>query len=216
MLRLFSTSFSGLIYYYLRIISTVKVSLLRITPDSEELIASSARICYASEPKSQDANKKLLRNLREWGHFSAFEHSSATFLIEGVSRACTHQLVRHRLASYNQQSQRYVDEKGFEYVTPASVKKDPAANKKFDETIEATRKGYQELIAMGVPKEDARFLLPNACATKIIVTMNYRELRHFITLRGAKDAQWEIREVAKEMLSILKEKAPNVFDDINI
>ncbi|MFH0861794.1 MAG: FAD-dependent thymidylate synthase [Candidatus Altiarchaeota archaeon] len=192
----------------------MKVTLLRITQDPEELIASSARICYASEPKAQDADKKLIRNLRDWGHFSAFEHSSATFQVEGVSRACTHQLVRHRIASYNQQSQRYVNEKGFEYVTPATVEKDPKAKKKYDQTVEAVRKAYEELIALGIPKEDARFLLPNACATKIVLTMNFRELRHFIKLRGAKDAQWEIRQLAHEMLAILKEKAPNVFDDL--
>ena len=92
---------SGRLFISPGIISKVKVALLRITPDSEELIASGARVCYASEPKNPDANVKLLRNLREWGHMSAFEHASATFLVEGVSRACTHQLVRHRIASYN-------------------------------------------------------------------------------------------------------------------
>lgn len=198
------------------VISIVKVTLLRITQDSEELIAAGARICYASQPKSPDANPKLLKNLRDWGHMSAFEHASATFLVEGVSRACTHQLVRHRLASYNQQSQRYVDEKGFEYVTPQTIEKEKKAKKLFEETVETIRKAYQQLIEFGIPKEDARFLLPNACASKIVVTMNFRELRHFIKLRGAKDAQWEIRQLAKEMLAILKEKAPNVFDDLTI
>jgi thymidylate synthase (FAD) len=192
----------------------VKVTLLRITEDSEDLIASSARICYASEPKIEGANEKLIRNLRSWGHLSTFEHASATFLIEGVSRACTHQLVRHRLASYSQQSQRYVNEEGFEYVTPHSVEKDSALKAKYDEAVENARKSYKELINSGIPKEDARFLLPNAVAAKIVVTMNFRELRHFIQLRTAKGAQWEIRELAKEMLRLLKEEAPNAFDDL--
>jgi thymidylate synthase (FAD) len=190
------------------------VTLLRITDEPDGLIAASARVCYASEPKTADANVKLIRNLREWGHMSPFEHASATFMVEGVSRACTHQLVRHRVASYSQQSQRYVNEKGFEYVSPKTVEADPKAKKRYDETVETIRKAYQELIELGVPKEDARFLLPNACATKIAVTMNFRELRHFIKLRGSKEAQWEIRELAQEMLRILKEKAPNAFDDM--
>lgn len=192
----------------------MKVTLLRITPDPDDLIAAGARVCYASQPKSPDANRKLINNLRAWGHMSPFEHASATFMVEGVSRACTHQLVRHRIASYSQQSQRYVNEKGFEYVTPETVSKDTKTKKRYDDAIETVRKAYQELIEIGVPKEDARFLLPNACATKIAVTMNFRELRHFIKVRGAKDAQWEIRQLAQKMLEILKEKAPNAFDDL--
>jgi thymidylate synthase (FAD) len=192
----------------------VKVTLLRITEEAEDNIAACARVCYASEPKGKDANAKLLRNLRGWGHLSTFEHSSATFMVEGVSRACTHQLVRHRIASYSQQSQRYVNEEGFEYVTPPSVRKEPASQRRFDAAVEEARKAYKELIGLGVPKEDARFLLPNACATKIAVTMNFRELRHFIKLRSDKGAQWEIKDLAQEMLRILKEKAPNAFDDL--
>jgi thymidylate synthase (FAD) len=192
----------------------MKVTLLRITEKSEDLIAAAARICYASEPKSPDANAKLIRNLRSWGHMSAFEHASATFLVEGVSRALTHQLVRHRLASYNQQSQRYVNEAGFEYVTPPSVAGNPKAKARFDGAVEALRLAYKDLMEMGVPKEDARFLLPNACASKIALTMNFRELRHFISLRSDKAAQWEIRELAQTMLKMLTEKAPNVFEDV--
>ena len=192
----------------------MKVTLLRVTEDPEGLVASSARICYASEPKTLEANVKLLRNLRSWGHLSMFEHACATFLVEGVSRACTHQLVRHRIASYSQQSQRYVNEEGFEYVTPPTVTERPGAKKAFDEAVEASRVAYKRLIEAGIPKEDARFLLPNATATKIVVTMNFRELRHFIKLRGAKDAQWEIRQLAMEMLRLLKEMAPNAFDDL--
>jgi thymidylate synthase (FAD) len=202
------------IYYLIRVFIKVKVTLLRVTEDPEGLIAQSARVCYASEPKAEEADEKLIRNLRSWGHLSTFEHAQATFLIEGVSRACTHQLVRHRLASYSQQSQRYVNEEGFDYVTPPMVEKDPKLKKRYDAAVEDARKSYKELIDSGVPKEDARFLLPNSVAAKIVVTMNFRELRHFIQLRTAKGAQWEIRELAKEMLRLLKEEAPNAFDDL--
>ncbi|MCX6695215.1 MAG: FAD-dependent thymidylate synthase [Candidatus Altiarchaeota archaeon] len=192
----------------------MKVTLLRITQDAEDLIASAGRVCYASEPKTPDANRKLIGKLRDMGHLSTFEHASATFLIECVSRACTHQLVRHRLASYNQQSQRYVNEQGFEYVTPPTVDKNPEARKVFDEGVENTRRTYKRLMELGVPKEDARFILPNACATKIVVTMNFRELRHFIKLRTGEGAQWEIKKLAQEMLAILKKDAPTAFGDM--
>lgn len=188
---------------------------MRITEYPEELITSSARVCYASQPKTPDANVKLIRNLKDWGHLSMFEHACATFLVEGVSRACTHQLVRHRIASFSQQSQRYVNESGFDYVTPPTVEKDPKVKKVYDEAVEYARKSYKELMELGVPKEDARFLLPNATSSKIVVTMNFRELRHFIKLRTEKGAQWEIQALGREMLKLLKEKAPNVFDDLN-
>jgi thymidylate synthase (FAD) len=192
----------------------VEVSLLRITPECEDLIAESARICYASQPKSRDANKRLLENLRGWGHMSTFEHSSATFLISGVSRACTHQLVRHRIASYSQQSQRYVKEDGFEYVTPPSIMGNQDLREKYDSAIGEIRKHYRMLLDSGIPKEDARFILPNACSTKIAVTMNFRELRHFIKLRSGEAAQWEIRQLALKMLELLMERAPNAFGDL--
>lgn len=192
----------------------VDVRILRVTQDPEDLIAASARVCYASQPKTEGANEKLIRNLRDWGHLSTFEHASATFEITGVSRALTHQLVRHRIASYSQQSQRYVNEEGFEYVTPHTVEENDDAKKEFDDAVESMRASYAKLIELGIPKEDARFLLPNACATKIVVTMNFRELRHFIKLRGGKGAQWEIRELAVKMVGLLKEHAPHAFDDI--
>jgi thymidylate synthase (FAD) len=192
----------------------MKIRLLRISQAPEDIIASAARICYASTPETPGANKKLVKNLREWGHLSTYEHASATFLIEGVSRACTHQLVRHRLASYNQQSQRYVDESNFKYVTPPSIRKKKSVKKVFDASMKSARQAYVKLIEAGVPKEDARFMLPNATQTKIVVTMNFRELRHFIRLRSTKNSQWEIREVAKKMLEMLKKKAPTAFNDL--
>jgi len=192
----------------------MKVTLLSITPKPEELIAAAARVCYASKAKTPDADKKLVSNLRDWGHLSTYEHATATFMIEGVSRACTHQLVRHRLASYNQQSQRYVNEEGFEYVTPPTILDIKEAKKIFDEGVENTRKTYKKLVELGVPKEDARFILPNACASKIVVSMNFRELRHFIKLRTDKGAQWEIKKVAEEILATLKKEAPTAFSDL--
>ncbi len=190
------------------------VKLIAITPDPEDLIANAARICYASTPKGEQANKKLVSDLRDWGHLSTYEHSSATFRIEGISRACTHQLVRHRLASYSQQSQRYVNEQGFEYITPPKIEGDESAHGIYVDFIKSSKETYEKLIESGIPKEDARFVLPNACETKIIVTMNFRELRHFIKLRREKSAQWEIRELAEKMLGVLKEKAPNAFADL--
>jgi thymidylate synthase (FAD) len=192
----------------------VDVSLIRITPDPEKVIAKSARLCYASEARSEDADSELVKKLRDWKHFSTFEHACATFLIDGVSRALTHQLVRHRIASYSQQSQRYVNEGGFKYVIPPKIESDDNAKKKYVECIEDVRRTYDELIGMGVAREDARFVLPNACETKIMVTMNFRELRHFISLRSEKGAQWEIRDLAQNMLKILRKEAPNAFDDL--
>jgi len=193
----------------------MKVTLLQVTPNAEDLIASAARVCYASQPRTPDANAKLIKNLISWNHLSMLEHASATFSIEGVSRACTHQLVRHRIASYSQQSQRYVNEEGFDYVTPPMVESSKEAKKAFDDAVEGARKAYKRLSELGIPKEDARFILPNACATKIVVTMNFRELRHFIRLRTEKGAQWEIKNLATQMLGMLRKEAPNVFSDIN-
>ena len=192
----------------------MKVTLISITPNAEEFIANAARVCYASEPKTPDANKKLLGTLREMDHMSTFEHASATFLIDGISRACSHQLVRHRVASYSQQSQRYVNEEGFDYITPPAIEEKPEAKKIFEDGIDGTRRAYKELIGLGIPKEDARFILPNACSTKIVVTMNFRELRHFIKLRSDKTAQWEIRKLAQEMMILLKKEVPIAFDDL--
>ncbi|MFC2162422.1 FAD-dependent thymidylate synthase [Candidatus Altiarchaeota archaeon] len=189
------------------------VKLIGLTPAPEKLIASAARICYDSKPNSPEADERLVGNLRDWGHFSTYEHASATFLLEGISRACTHQLVRHRLASYNQQSQRYVNESNFDYVIPGSVEGKEEALGLYKDFMESARDVYGKLIDAGIPKEDARFVLPNATTSKIIVTMNFRELRHFIKLRMGKDAQWEIRDLAAKMLDVIRKEAPTVFGD---
>jgi thymidylate synthase (FAD) len=197
------------------------VRLLYHTPDPERAIAAAARLCYAPvgaaellEHMSDEAVRKVLRTVITSGHTSTLEHASYTFAIDGVSRALTHQLVRHRLASYNQQSQRYVtstDEPTF--VVPPSVAVDQAARAAFDDACARAFGSYRALLDAGVPAEDARYVLPNAMETKIVVTMNVRELMHFFELRCCKRAQWEIRELALEMLRLAEETAPYLFLD---
>jgi thymidylate synthase (FAD) len=145
------------------------------------------------------------------GHGSTLEHASFTFGIEGVSRVLTHQLVRHRIASYDQQSQRYVAAHGFQYITPPSIAEKPEALAKYEALLAEIRKTYDELTDMGVPKEDARYVLANAAETKILVTMNARSLMHFFNLRCCNRAQWEIREMAYKMLAEVKKVAPTLF-----
>lgn len=197
------------------------VRLLNHTPDPERAIAAAARLCYApvgaaelTETMSDDAVRRVLKTIITSGHTSALEHASYTFAIDGVSRALTHQLVRHRLASYNQQSQRYVtyaEEPTF--VTPPSVAEDPVAAEAFAAATRAAFYAYRALVDAGVPAEDARYLLPNAMETKIVVTMNIRELLHFFELRCCKRAQWEIRDLALSMLALAEPTAPYIFMD---
>ncbi len=145
-------------------------------------------------------------------------HSFFTFLVDGISRACSHQLVRHRPASYSQQSQRYVAMENFPYVIPESLKgiKVNLEGKEltFEELMEIIGKFYQGAVEMGVPKEDARFVLPNACTTRIVFTMNGEELVHFLRLRTCSRAQWEIREMAVKILKKLREKCPELFNKV--
>ena len=197
------------------------VRLLYHTPEPERAVAVAARLCYAPvgaaelmEGMAAEAVRKVLRTIMTSGHYSALEHATYTFAIDGVSRAMTHQLVRHRLASYNQQSQRYVsyaEEPCF--IVPPAVAADPVARERFEEATAAAFAAYRGLIDTGVPAEDARYLLPNAMETKIAVTMNVRELLHFFELRCCKRAQWEIREVASAMLGLAEPTAPYVFMD---
>ena len=175
----------------------VNVELLYHTKDPQRAVATAARLCYSAagaadliESMSDEQCEKILKIILAGGHSSALEHASYTFAVEGVSRALTHQLVRHRLASYNQQSQRYVQVKdGLDVIKPNTVKDDPQANQVFDEAIKSCEDAYTKLIDLGIPKEDARFLLPNAAETKIVVTMNIRELLHFFSLRCCNRAQ---------------------------
>jgi thymidylate synthase (FAD) len=199
----------------------MKVKLLRHTADAELLCGTAALTTIKSGRPSQilekidrETAKEKIKKVTGYGHASIIEHASFTFSIEDVSRAMTHQLVRHRIASYTQQSQRYVTyDTVAKYVTPPCIAKNEDAKKAFDDTLERISETYQKLLKAGIPKEDARFILPNAAKTNIIVTMNARELRHFFNLRCCARAQWEIREVAVEMLKQAKKAAPALFED---
>jgi thymidylate synthase (FAD) len=195
----------------------MKVKLIAITQPvdggtSEELLEHAGRVCYRSQKQGQPG--RFLENRVREGHESIIEHASATFDISGISRACSHQLVRHRLASYSQESQRYVDMSAPDFVMPPSVAENPAAKEVWDRFVDGVAETYRQLRAQGVHKEDARFVLPNAAATRIVVTMNYRSLRHFFAIRCDPAAQWEIRVLAREMLHLMYRQAPSVFGDL--
>ncbi len=199
----------------------MNVELLYHTPDPERAIATAARLCYAPvgaaelmETMPPERVKSVLTTIMSSGHFSTLEHASYTFAVDGVSRALTHQLVRHRLASYNQQSQRYVKFTGdISVVKPESVTANAEAEAVFDEAIDAAVDAYHKLLEAGVPAEDARYLLPNAAESKIVITMNVRELLHFFSLRCCNRAQWEIREMSRRMLELARPTAPFIFMD---
>ena len=192
----------------------IQVTLLEHTPEPERVVAMSARLCYSpsgaaelSEKMTPETVEKMVKMLVEMGHASTLEHVSFTFGIEGVSRTLTHQLVRHRIASYSQQSQRYVAAHDFAYITPPSIAEKPEAKEKFDALMKSIREAYDTFTEMGVPKEDARYVLANATETKIVVTMNARSLLHFFNLRCCNRAQWEIRALAYKMLAEVKKVA---------
>lgn len=194
----------------------MKVKLVAHTPDPDALAGAAARSCRSQRAVDEILNEdksKLLRSLDicvKHGHDSVIEHASFTFSIEGASRACTHELVRHRIASYSQQSQRAVKlEKN--YVIPPTVSKDNDAEKIFVEAMDAAWGKYADLVGRGIPVEDARYVLPNAATANIVVTMNARSLINFFRLRCCNHAQWEIRGLAYEMLKLVKKIAPAIF-----
>ena len=199
----------------------LKVRLISWTRAPQQTVAVAIRQCYSAvaadqlrkkiDPKQQ---RRLIKMVITSGHTSTVEHASFTFAIEGISRACSHQLVRHRIASFSQQSQRYVDlsKRELPYILPAEIAKDEKLKKEFQEAMEEVEEEYRRLIKAGVKPEDARFVLPNACETKIVVTMNARSLHNFFRLRCCQRAQWEIRRLAWEMLRLVKEVAPDLFE----
>ncbi|MFH0973165.1 MAG: FAD-dependent thymidylate synthase [Candidatus Micrarchaeota archaeon] len=198
----------------------LKVRLLKHTQDPERVCAEAAKLCYnpigvdeLGGKLSDEEVQKSLRHIMKMGHYSVIEHAVFTFAIEGVSRACTHELVRHRIASYSQQSQRHVSEAGFNFIEPQTIKDKPELSKRFQSFMDASQSLYSELCAAGVPKEDARFVLPNACETRIIATFNARSLLNFFELRCCASAQWEIRALANEMLKLAKQAAPTIFEN---
>lgn len=175
----------------------MNVTLIQQTPNPIEMIAQTASICYDSNPKNPEA---LVKRLYENGHHSPFEHVFFTWKVEGISRACSHQLVRHRLASFTQRSQRYCSEDGFKQVIPASVWENPDAVTKYLETITSIKESYKYLAEdCDIPNEDARYLLPNACHTTLYISCNLRELIHMCNERLCSHAQWEIRQLVHEM-----------------
>lgn len=196
----------------------MKVTLIKYTPEPDRAVAMSARLCYSAVGAEELAKTmsdaqvdNLIEKLFAMGHLSTFEHVSFTFAIEGVSRVLTHQLVRHRIASYSQQSQRYVAEHGFEYITPPTIADNFEAKAKYDALMRQIQQTYDELIDLGVHQEDARYVLANATETKIVVTMNARSLLHFFEKRCCLRAQWEIRNLANAMLAAVQSVAPRLF-----
>lgn len=212
----------------------LKVRLLTHTPDPQKIMAAAAKLCYARadidsvmEGLTPEKTDDFIDMLSSLGHESPMEHMTFTFGIENVSRALLAQITRHRMASFSVQSQRYVKETDFEFIVPPAIAEDKAASEKYLQTMKDIAKAYNELadilktryIGEGMDAraaekkaiEDARFVLPNACTTKMIVTMNARSLLNFFKLRCCTRAQWEIRELATQMLMLVKEVAPCVF-----
>ncbi len=221
----------------------MKVDLIAHTPEPEKLVAASAKLCYSktgveglmTNLEDEKVNQFIDR-LMALGHESPLEHMSFSFAVEGVSRVLTHQLVRHRIASYSQQSQRYVKLDQFEYVMPPSIESNEEARALFIETMTRDQAAYDDLVtilekaemeklihsgmdeekakrmAQKTAIEDARYVFPNACETKLMATFNARSLINFFEHRCCERAQWEIRALADEMLSLVKNVAPKVFE----
>ncbi len=200
-----------------------KAQLIRYTADPEQTIALAAKLCYSGSEVDdliaqigEKDNAKFIKLLTTMNHFSPFEHASFTFALEGVSRALLAQITRHRIASFSVRSQRYVSEGDFNYVIPPKIEAlGKEAKQKFEAQMAQMLTWYREWqSALGEGEganEDARFVLPNACETKMIVSMNARELLHFFSLRCCNRAQWEIREIAWQMLEQVLSVAPSVF-----
>ena len=220
----------------------MKVKLLAHTPQPEKVIAMAAKLCYSpvgvdeiEKNLTDESVEKFLNMLINMGHESPLEHVTFTFGIEGISRSCSHQIVRHRIASFSQQSQRYVKLNQFEYIIPPQIEKIEEAKKLFIESMKRDQedydrlvemlfeKHYKELLAQGknenqaksqaekIAIEDARYVFPNACETKMVFTINVRSLYNFFEHRCCERAQWEIRELATQILKQVKEVAPILF-----
>ncbi len=195
----------------------MNVKLIGVTPNPEKLPAMAATLTHSKtkpehlESSSEKELKATLEHVMKLGHTSVVEHTSFTFAISDVSRSLTHQLVRHRIASYSQQSQRYVNLNDPCYVIPPKIEKNKAMKKAYEETMYTIWEQYNKLLSMDIPAEDARYVLPNATCTNIIVTMNARSLLNFFDLRCCLHAQWEIRTLANRMLKEVKAVAPTIF-----
>lgn len=196
----------------------MQVTLISFTPSPEQVVGASARLCYSKknptdviESLSKEQCEDLISRVYNMGHTSTFEHATFVFSVQGVSRVLSHQLARHRIASYSQRSQRYVDESECDVVIPPSIANRPEAMKIFSDVISVINAGYGQLKALGIPGEDARYLLANATETNLIFTMNARALLNFFKERCCNRAQWEIRAMADQMLALVYAVAPNLF-----
>ena len=193
------------------------MALVSFTKDPEITCAKCATVSFHRKSMNElslDEARTIIKRVLGYGHESIIEHASFTFFVEGISRSLTHQLVRHRIASYTQQSMRYVDlrkSKSY-FIRPPSVSKDAELVELFDDIMTRCKVAYDALREKGVPAEDSRFVLPIATQTKIALTMNARELRHFFMMRCCLRAQWEIRELADRILRICKSVAPSLFE----
>ncbi|MGD8628251.1 MAG: FAD-dependent thymidylate synthase [bacterium] len=195
----------------------MEVELLSVTPDAEKVIEEAGRTCYMSHERASDAGTpKFIRMLVSKGHLSVLEHAIATFRVRGISRAATHQIVRHRLCSFSQRSQRYVREAGQTPVMPPSIEGSAEAAACFHEAIASAQAAYDRMLDLGIPKEDARFVMPNATPSELVISANFRELRHIVAIRGSRGAQWEVRMMAACILEKMKTIAPNVFFDLDL
>jgi thymidylate synthase (FAD) len=194
------------------------VELIAHTPDATKKVAQAAHICTHEDWPTEydlhpDRSGPLVRRVLSSGHDSVLEHASFSFAVDGISRACSHQLVRHRIASFSQQSMRYVSlAESLEVVVPQVILDTSSLLEKYGNLMDHIHAVYLELLDAGIPAEDARFVLPNAAATKIVITMNARELHHFFSLRCCIRAQWEIRAMANKMLLLCSEAAPILFE----
>lgn len=199
---------------------SVSVTLVTHTPEPDRVVAYAARLCYSSkspekiweEVEDVSLQRRVIGAVVKRGHHSVLEHAVFTFLIEGCSRVCTHQLVRHRIASYSHRSHRYTKIGEGSFSLPPSIEADGELMALYEEHLERSVELYNKLLEMGVPREDARFVVPQAVTSPILVTMNARELLHFFGLRLCTRAQWEIRRAAALMLNAVKEVAPIIFE----
>ncbi|MBW4863406.1 MAG: FAD-dependent thymidylate synthase [Paeniclostridium sp.] len=223
----------------------MKVKVIAHTPEPEKVISMAAKLCYSSvgvdeieQDLTDESVEKFLNMLINIGHESPLEHVSFTFAVEGISRSCSHQIVRHRIASFSQQSQRYVKLNQFEYIVPPEIEQIEEAKEVFIDAMNKDQEAYDKLVDILFEKhynnlincgknekkakrnaekkaiEDARYVFPNACETKMVFTMNTRSLYNFFHHRCCERAQWEIRELAIEMLRQVREIAPILFKNI--
>jgi thymidylate synthase (FAD) len=202
------------------IIARPSIELMAITPNAEQVIELACRTCYLSfhrfnPPSSTD---ELIKKVIRKKHHSVLEHAMATFRVKGGSRVFTHELVRHRLMSPSQESQRYVEYgkvRNFDVVLPPIIEQSEFKSRYLEKAAECEQL-YSEMVKAGLPKEDARYILPNATTSEIVISANFREYRHIFEVRCNPRAHWEIRQICMMILEILKKEAPIVFDDFKI